>query len=191
MKIVISGSPASGKSSVGKALAERLGLRHYSMGDLQRQIAIERNIDIVELGKIESRDDSIDRMIDDRQMKIGAEEDDFVIDSWLGAKFIPEALKIFIDADMDTRAERRLGHRRDEEAYDDIRTVKEKMQKREAINRERWMRYYDFDYTDMDNYDLVIDSSAISIDEVVDRIEDFIKTEALKTRAHSDEQAAS
>ncbi len=191
MKIVISGSPASGKSSVGKLLAKRLGMRHYSMGDLQREIAKEKNLDIVELGRLESRDDSLDRMVDERQERIGAEEDGFVIDSWLGAKFIPDALRIFIDADVDVRAKRRLAHKRAEETYDDLDSVRENMQRRERLNRDRWIRYYDFDYADKKNYDLVLDSSHIGIEEVVDRIEEFIKTEALKTREDSEAQAAS
>ncbi len=175
MKITISGTPASGKSTAAKLLAKRLGYKHYSMGDLQRNIANEKGIDIVELSKVESKDDSYDRMIDEKQVRIGKEKKDFVIDTWLGAKFIPDAFKVFIDAGLDIRAGRRLHHQRPEDDYDDLETIKAKMAEREKNNRERWIRYYGFDYTKESNYDLFIDSSRLSPKEVVSKILEHIK----------------
>jgi len=170
MKIVISGTPASGKSSVAKLVAKKLGLKHFSMGDFQRELAKEHGVDIVTWGKMEADDEKYDKMVDDRQKKIGEENDDFVIDSWLGAHFIPDAVKFYVDAKIDIRAKRRLAHKRKEEDYSDLDQVKNEMERREKINKERWYRYYQFDYTDKTNYDYVIDTSIISIEQVTDDI---------------------
>ena len=42
--IIISGSPGSGKSTVAKNLAKKLGLRHTSAGDKMREIAGNKDI---------------------------------------------------------------------------------------------------------------------------------------------------
>lgn len=188
MKIIISGTPASGKSSVAKLLAKKLGYRHFSMGDFQRELAQEHGVDIVEWGRLESMDPKYDRMVDERQAKIGQENDDFVIDSWLGAHFIPDAFKIFIDADRSVRAERRLKHKRTEEQYDTIGKVEAEMERREGYNKERWLRYYGFDYTDHKNYDLIIDSSKDSIEELTETI---IKSLHLNMNDSSKDRTAS
>ena len=44
MIITLSGNVASGKSTVGKALAEKLKLKHYSTGDFMRKIAKEQKV---------------------------------------------------------------------------------------------------------------------------------------------------
>ncbi|MFO8015868.1 MAG: AAA family ATPase, partial [Candidatus Woesearchaeota archaeon] len=49
MKITISGKPGSGKSTVARLVAERLGLNHYSLGDMQREVAREKCISMAEL----------------------------------------------------------------------------------------------------------------------------------------------
>jgi CMP/dCMP kinase len=191
MKIVVCGPGASGKSSVAKLLANELGFRHYSMGDVQRELARENGLSITEWGRKEATDDKYDRMVDTRMSEIGKKEDDFVIDAWLGAHFVPDAVKIYIDADAMTRAKRRLAHRRSEENYKTIDEVLKYMTDRETVNRERWYRYYGFDYSDMRHYDLVIDSSDISIEQVVARIIRFIKQKHLNTANSSKVKAAS
>jgi len=191
MRIVISGTPASGKSSVAKVVAKKLSLKHYSMGDFQRELANEHGVDIVEWGRMESEDEKYDHMVDERQAKIGREQDDFVIDSWLGAKFIPDAIKFLIDADPDVRAKRRLEHKRDEESYETLEEVRKEMDRREAINRERWMRYYSFDYTDKANYDYVVDTSSKTIEAVADEIIALIKEKHLNNTHNSSEKPGS
>jgi CMP/dCMP kinase len=170
MKIVISGPAASGKSSVAKLLAQKLGYRHFSMGDVQRDLAKRHGIDWMEWHKLEASDEKYDRMVDEHQTEIGQENDDFVIDSWLGACFIPDAFKVWIDAPIRIRVQRRLHHKRPEEDYGTPEEVEKNITARENMNRERWKRMYRFDYKDMKNYDLVVDTSKIGIEQVVDRI---------------------
>lgn len=190
MKITISGTSASGKSSVARIVAKKLGLKHYSMGDMQRELAKELGVDIVELGKLEAKDKRYDLMQDEKLRKLG-EENDFVIDTWLGAKFVPQALNVFIDADIDVRAKRRLSHRREGDSHESLDMVKKNILEREKDNRERWIRYYGFDFSDKAYYDLVIDSTNLSIEEVTDKIIERAKAETLNIRRVSTESTAS
>jgi CMP/dCMP kinase len=174
MKITLSGTAGSGKSSVAKKIAEKLGYKHFSMGDFQRELALEHGLTILEWGKLEATDKKYDLMVDEKQKQIGTDNDEFVMDSWLAALFIPDSVKIFLTADIDECVRRRLGHKRKEENFDDIKIAKENMLERKKVNRDRWIEFYDFDITDLNNYDLVIDTTNITIEEVVDKVLEYI-----------------
>jgi len=175
MKITISGTPGSGKSSVAKLLAKKLGYKHFSMGDFQRELAKEKGLTILEWGKLEARDKKYDLMVDKKAEKTGKENKDFVMDGWLAPNFVPDSFKVYLDAEIDTRINRRLGHKRTEEDFSDFESAKQDMLKREEVNKERWYRYYKYDYTDKSNYDMIIDTTGISIEEVVEKILQVMK----------------
>jgi predicted cytidylate kinase len=169
MIITISGVAGSGKSTVAKELAVRLGFKHFSMGDIQREIAKDKGLTIVELGELEKKDRSIDMEIDDRQARLGQEKDNFVIDSWLASKFIPHAFKVFLDCDLDVRA-KRICKKREAEGYNDVNLAKKAIVQRERTNRERWIEYYGYDFLDMQNYDVVLDTTRMTPKTCVNKI---------------------
>lgn len=175
MIISISGTAGSGKSTVAKKLAEELGFKHYSMGDLQREVAIKKGVSILELGELEKTDPSIDKMIDDKQRELGEKEDNFVIDGWLAPNFIPHAIKIFLDADIKERVKRRVAHSRDSESYKTEKETEEAIIKRQNTNRERWIDFYGFDFMDMNNYDHVLDTTNKNIEDVLKTVIQIIK----------------
>jgi len=174
MRITISGKPGSGKSTVAKILASRLGLKHYSNGDFMRDIAKRRGLTFIELTKIAETDRSIDDELDYRQILL-AKEDNFVIDSRLGFHFIPDSIKIFIDVDLDKAAERIFKEKRQGQPAESIEEVKAQLGRIMKSERMRYKQYYNLDIDDMKNYDLVIDSSKISAEKVADKIINFIK----------------
>ena len=51
MKITISGLPGSGTTTVAKLLAERLGYKLISAGDVFRKLAMERGMTLEEFSK--------------------------------------------------------------------------------------------------------------------------------------------
>ncbi len=170
MKISISGTAASGKSTIAKKVAEKLGFKHFSMGDFQREIAREKGVTISELGKIEADDKSIDEMVDNKQIEIGKREKEFVIDSRLGTYFIPDSIKIFVDAALETRAQRRFLQKQSEESFKSKSDAMRDILKREEINRKRFIKYYGFDFFDMHHYDLIIDTTNLTIEDAAEKI---------------------
>ena len=136
MKIAISGNAGTGKSTLAKKLAKKLGYRYHGMGNIQRKIAKQHGVSIIELGELERTDPSIDNEIDDIQRKIGENEEDFVIDSWLGAHFVPTAYKIFLYGDLEERAKRiyNASKKRDVEKYSTLSEAINSIQKREKTN---------------------------------------------------------
>lgn len=171
MIITISGRAGSGKSTVAKLLAQRLKLKHYSMGDLTREIAKEKNVSILELSKMQEKEPSIDKDIDKRQIEIGKEEDNFVIDGRLSAFFIPHAdFKIFLDADEKVRGERILREARSLEKSAGLKDTLIKLKAREESEIKRYKEYYNFDCYDKNRYDIVINTTELTPEHVVDVI---------------------
>ncbi len=182
MIITIAGKAGSGKSTVAKGIARKLGLKHYSMGDLQRKYAKEKGLTIEELGALEAKDDKIDKEVDAYQTKLSEQEDNFIIDGWISFHFIPKAIKIFLDCDENIGAKRIFSDttkgKRDESERktESFEHAKEVLIERMKVNRERWVRYYgkSADFMDMDNYDFVIDTSNIDAANAINQIINFI-----------------
>ena len=65
MLITISGVPGSGKTTVAKLLADRLGLPHVYAGDLYRQEAKKRGLSLEAFNELCEKDHSIDRALDE------------------------------------------------------------------------------------------------------------------------------
>jgi len=163
MIITIAGMPGSGKSTLAREIAKYLKMKHYSMGDLQRQFAKERRMTITELGIAEEKDPSLDNEIDSRQKELGEKNDDFVIDSRLGFHFIPHSFKIFLKVDMDVAARRIFIQKRAEEKEVSLTEVKRKLLERIASEKKRYKAYYGIDHYALSNYDCVIDTTSLKV----------------------------
>ena len=175
MKIVISGVAGSGKSSLAKGLAKRFDLTHHSVGDFMRKLAEQKGISLGELGKMAEEDEAIDRELDAMAIALN-EKDGFVIDSRLGAFFIPSAdVKIFLNCNDRVRAERIYHENRKGEAASSVEAIQNEIKAREDSEALRYYKYYGFDYRDAGQYDLVVDTSMKGIAEVEAEVVSFIK----------------
>ncbi|MBD3355355.1 AAA family ATPase [Candidatus Woesearchaeota archaeon] len=172
MIITISGFPGSGKSTVGEMLAEKLGYNFLSMGDLRGKIAIKHNLTIDQLNKIGESEDWTDKEADKELIRIGKQEDDYVIDTRLGFHFIPDSVKIFLGVDLETGAERIFnGPRRpDEKKYSSVGALKGELKQRIKSDKKRYKKWYGVDFTNKSNYDLIIDTTELTPEKVVEKI---------------------
>lgn len=179
MIITLTGLPGSGKSTVAALLSERTKMRRYSIGDLFRKMAGEKGLRLSELNAQGESDISTDKDADEYQRKIGQTEDNFIIDGRLSWYFIPHSFKIFLEIDEESAAKRifnasKQGLRPDEHPYKTLEEVREANKERIVSERKRYKMYYDVDYLQKDNYDLVIDTSTKTPEEIVQIIIDAI-----------------
>ena len=181
MIISISGQAGSGKSSVAKELAQSLNLKHYSMGDLRRKMAQNRNITLAELNEMGEKRDFTDKQVDEYQKELAKKESNFIIDGRLSYYFIPESVKIFLKAHLRTRAERVYNDERKEEKFRDIGDSIASLIEREKSDQTRYNQYYNVDCMNQLQYDLVLDTTNLDIEEVRKEILKFIKTEKIIT----------
>ena len=170
MIITITGKAGSGKSTLAKSLAKRLKYKYYSIGELQRKFANSKGLTLEELRELESKDHSIDNEFDDYQKKLGETEKKFIMDSRFGALFLKDvAYKIFIDCSDDERYKRIITDTTSNRSAElKTKITKADILKRDNEDRKRSKVLYNFDYFDSSNYDLVIDSTNMTPDEVVE-----------------------
>ncbi|HIH32505.1 TPA: AAA family ATPase [Candidatus Woesearchaeota archaeon] len=181
MIITISGYPGAGKTTIGKALAKRLGYRFFSVGDLRGLMAKERGSTIDQFNKLGEKESFTDNDADDYQGRLGREQDNMVIESRLGFHFIPDSVKIFMQCSEDVAANRimndTLTDRSDEFKAKSIDHQKSLIRKRIDSDKKRYGKYYGIDFSDKSQYDLVMDTSEEhSIERNVDRIIGFLKS---------------
>ncbi len=180
MIITLTGLPGAGKSTIAKLLSEKLNMPWYSMGDLRGKLAIDRGMTIDEFNQLGESEAFTDQDVDDYQTQLGRENDRLIIDGRLSWHFIPHSFKIFLDINEDIAAQRifqaaKQGLRSDERPYNSVEEVKERTRLRLASDQKRYQQYYGLDYLDTSNYDLVIDTSKLTPDEIIQVILDKIE----------------
>ena len=179
MKITISGTAGSGKSTVARQLAGILGMKHYSVGDIRREMAKKRNMSLAEFNKMGEEKDFTDKEADDYQIDLGEKEDCFVIDGRLSYHFIPESLKIYLKAHVRTRAERIYNDERAEEKFRDLGDAIASLIERDKSDKTRYLRYYNLDPSTELQFDLVLDTTYLNVEEIIAEILKFIKQEKI------------
>jgi len=185
MIISISGSLGSGKSTAAKNLAKQLNYKHYSTGDFWRELAARRNLDVYEYNKLAEIDPSIDKEIDGFSGELGKKEDDFVIDSRLAWYFIPQSYKVQFEIDPYEGAKRIFLHsqqtnRGNEKRYENIEKTMEAIKKRDESEKQRFLSLYNADITNPNNYDLVINTTNLTPEQVVEKILDSLPEDEIR-----------
>lgn len=180
MKIVLGGPPGSGKGVLGDFLAKKYKLNRYSVGGLRRDIAKERGITLAELNKQDEKAayaDSSDKIADDRTRQLD-KEDNFIIDGRLAFHFIPSAdVKIFLLVNPSSGAKRIMKAGRLEESAESLQEAAMITKAREDSDIRRYKKLYHIEnYSDPRHYDLMIDTTKLSIDQVNDLVVYYIKT---------------
>lgn len=171
--ITISGTPGSGKSTVGRLLSEKIGLKYVYSGDIFRKVAKKYNMSLEEFGSYCETHKEVDKELDDYQLEILRNGNVIVegrIAGWIAYRNNISALKVRLDADIETRA-RRIVNRES----GDVEKRKQEMLSREKSEALRYKNYYNIDLKDTSIYDLVIDSADKTPDEIVDLITQKIK----------------
>ncbi|MDW8043661.1 MAG: cytidylate kinase family protein [Nitrososphaerota archaeon] len=171
--VLISGQAATGKSTLGRALARRLGVRYYSGGDALMRLARRMGYDakgrkwwdtpegMKFLAEREANFD-FDKMVDQELMRI-AEERPAVIDSWVLPWLMDEGYKIWLKASLEVRAKRLA--KRGRMSYEEAQRV---LREREERNRALYREIYGIRWgEDLEPFHLVLDTSSLSKDDVL------------------------
>ncbi len=181
MIITLSGLPGAGKSTLKNHLAEQLGLKKYSMGDLRGKMAQDRGMTIDEFNKLGETEAFTDKEADEYQKKLGETEDNFVIDGRLSWYFIPQSFKVFLAVDNKAAAERIFADRKanttrdDEPDYESVEQVEKAITDRLKSDQARYQKWYGIDFLNQANYDLVIDTTSIPASETLGKVLDAVQ----------------
>ena len=166
--ITISGTPGSGKSTVGKLLKKKLRTRYVYSGKIFRETAKKYDMSLEEFGKYCENNKEIDQELDRRQLEI-LQKGDVILEGrlagWIAHRNNISATKIMLDADLEARAKRIV--KREE---GQIKKRREEILNRGKSEANRYKNYYNIDLKDTSIYDLVIDSTDKTPEEIVEII---------------------
>lgn len=154
MRITISGPPGSGTTSLARLVSQKEHLDMISAGEMFRELAKERKLDIAELGKLAETDTTIDAMIDLRQKELAREKESLVIEGRLSGWMVENAdLKVWLTASVACRA-KRIATRDGIDEY----TARMQTVARESCEKRRYRTYYRIDIQDLSPYHIVLNS---------------------------------
>jgi len=187
MIITISGLAGSGKTTVLKELAKRLNYSFYDIGTLRKRMAKERGMTIEEFNKLGEKESFTDNDADKYLENLGKTEDNFVVQGRLAYYFIPHSIKIFLNVTLEKAAERIMKdsdnpERNSESQHSSLEVIRRLSKDRDDSDIVRYRKWYGIEnYRDPKNYDLIIDTSNITADQVVQKIIDYVNSKTLNT----------
>lgn len=170
--ISISGQLASGKTEVTRILKDELNYKVYSNGQYARELAENLNMSINEFNDYLEMHPEIDIQIENNASQYAKNNDNFIIDARLGWYAVPYSFKVYLTVDIDVSAERAFydEKRKVTENFSTIEEQKEDIAERYNKENIRYLNLYHIKIDDLSNYDLVIDTTNMTIREVVDKI---------------------
>lgn len=173
MLITITGKLGSGKSTICNILKEQYGYEIFSTGSINREFARRLGITTLELNKRLMEDPSLDKEIDGTVTKLSEEKKDekLIFDSRMAWHFAKNTFKIFLTIDPMEAARRvMLNQRGSEEHYDSVEEACEKLIERSNVERARFLDIYGVDYHDPNNFNIIVDTTSRTPDEIVKAI---------------------
>jgi CMP/dCMP kinase len=170
--ITITGDLGSGKSTIARILCERLDYEYYSTGNIQRAIAAELKIDTLQLNYLSEKDASIDKLIDDKTIALNQSVQTIILDSRLAWHFLKPSFKLYLKVDAIVAANRVVADtiRKNEPNAKTVEEISANLLERRTAENNRFLDKYKVHCEDMNNYDCVIDTTNLGIEEVVDEV---------------------
>ena len=172
MLITMWGKAGSGKWTVSKILSERLWYEILSIWDMKRKLAKEMWLNIHEfnlLGEKPENAKEFDLKYEEFQKWLDLNSD-IILDSRLWFYAQPNAFKILLDVSEEIAGERIFKAERDTDRQETLQAAIEEVHNRNKADFERYLKLYDIDLRDQENYDLVIDTWDKTPDEVAEII---------------------
>lgn len=169
MRISISGPPGSGKTTVCVLVAKKLDCEYVLIGQIFRQLAAERSVDLETFGRLAEEDETIDKELDKRMLAIANSKENIVLEGRLTGALLKsrkvQVFAVYVDADEHVRAQR-IAKREGANPENVLKQIR----KRERSERKRYKAYYGIDPSDRKLYDLWLDSSNSTAEALAERI---------------------
>lgn len=168
--VTVGGLAGTGSSTLSRVLAARLGLDYEYAGGIFREEAARRGLTVEEFNALCEADPAVDRSLDDRQLDLlraGGLLLEGRMAGWLAARHdLDHVLTVWVVCDDEERFRRLRGRDGGEQEEVRARTLA-----REASEQDRFRRFHGADILDLDLYDLVLDSTSRSPEDLARDVE--------------------
>ncbi len=163
MRIAISGLTGVGKTTVSEIVAKKLNVAHITFS--MKVMAEKMNISLIELQEIAKKDHNIDKKFDEIQLKEIEEVKDFVTSTWLGPWLAKPDFSVWLKTDDSIRFVRIC-----EREKISLEKAKKYVLKKDEQNFERYMNIYQIDIKDHSMFDLILDTTELTPEQVANKI---------------------
>jgi len=167
MIITVSGMPGSGKSTIAQRISEILGWERFYIGGLRREIAKSMGLTLDELNRIGETDISTDKIADDKILELASTKDNIIIEGRTAYYFVPKSIKLFFDVGLKEAAHRIFLQNRTNEHYETEEEELESLRSRIKSDERRYLKYYKIHCYDRSQFDIVVDTSHRTVQEVL------------------------
>jgi len=181
MIITITGDAGSGKSTVGQKLAEKLGFERFYMGQIRRNAAKKMGMTLAEYNTYGETHPETDVDIEEYQKKLAQEKDNFIIEGRTSWFLMPTSIKLYFKVDPLEGARRiykelqKNNNRNEDKNIQTLEDILESNKKRLASDKFRYQKYYQKDCFNENNFDLIIDTTNLTPDQVLEKALVYIK----------------
>lgn len=165
-RISLAGDLGSGKSTVGAILKEKFGAEIVSIGKIQRTMAAEIGMDTCEFNRYQETHPEFDKILDGKLAEYEKTSGSFIFDSRMAWHFAPSAFSVYLSCELTEAARRVVKAKRSDEEYSTVDEAADKLRLRREREKKRYFDFYGVDITDLNNYDLVVDTTDKSPEEV-------------------------
>ena len=167
-KISISGLAGSGKSTVGKLVAQKLNYDFVSVGNYSRQLALDEfGMSINQFQEYCKNNPEMDKKIDRYFIDYCESKSNLIIDYRLAFHFLNDCYHAFLNVSDDIAVKRITQSNNRELELDGCNDIHRLIKARNENMRLRFEQTYNVDFTNLNNYQLVINTDNFSPEEVV------------------------
>ena len=161
MIITIGGLAGTGTTTAAQLLSEKMGIDYISAGYVFREMAREHNMSVLEFSAFAEGNDDIDKEIDKRQAELAKSADNLIVEGRLSAYFVEADLKLWLVTPFDVRS-KRIAERESKS----VDVASEEIISREKSEALRYMDIHNIDISNMDIYDLIINTGTFDPEKV-------------------------
>ena len=169
-KISLAGDLGSGKSTVSDILIEKLGATYYSTGAIVRSLAKSYGMEVGEFNVYMETHPEIDNEVDNGLKKLSERDELMIIDSRLAWHFTEGTFKVYLSTDITTSALRIMHANRQGEHKSTLEETIDCTRGRRESEKKRYMDQYGVDIKNLLNYDLIVDTTEATPQEVAECI---------------------
>lgn len=174
IRVTISGSVGSGKSTIGNLLSKELNTEFISVGNLSRKRALLMGMDIDQFQLYLKKHPQLDKEMDIFIANEMNSKTNFILDYRLGYHFIENSFNILLKVSPEIALNRISDRQNSDEKYfqltDEERILK--MANRNKSMRDRFFELYNTDFLNEGNYQLVIQTDLLKPSEIIKQIID-------------------